>query len=120
MWALHQPTTLARNCRVLSPWRPAVAAHKRAAPVAEGGKPCATPLLRRRRVLQWCGKKRHLPVLSRPHRAITCNCGEQAYLMRRTLHPKIKGEIWTFECKDCGKQTEKACCIKGQARHYHR
>ncbi len=28
--------------------------------------------------------------------------------MRRTLHPKIKGEIWTFECKDCGKQTEKS------------
>ena len=38
---------------------------------------------------------------------ITCpHCGGQAYLMRRTLHPEIKGEIWTFECKDCGKQTE--------------
>ena len=32
----------------------------------------------------------------------------QAYLMRRTLHPKIKGETWTFECKACGKQTEKS------------
>jgi hypothetical protein len=30
------------------------------------------------------------------------------HLMRRTLHPKIKGELWTFECKDCGKQTEKS------------
>ena len=40
---------------------------------------------------------------------ITCpHCGGQAYLMRRTLHPKIKGEIWTFECKNCGKQTEKS------------
>ena len=40
---------------------------------------------------------------------ITCpHCGGQAYLMRRTLHPKIKGEIWTFECKDCGKQTDKS------------
>ena len=40
---------------------------------------------------------------------ITCpHCGGQAYLMRRTLHPEIKGEIWTFECKDCGKQTEKS------------
>ena len=40
---------------------------------------------------------------------ITCpHCGGQANLMRRTLHPKIKGEIWTFECKDCGKQTEKS------------
>jgi transcription elongation factor Elf1 len=40
---------------------------------------------------------------------ITCPyCGGQAYLMRRTLHPKIKGEIWTFECKNCGKQTEKS------------
>ena len=38
---------------------------------------------------------------------ITCPlCRGQADLMRRTLHPKIKGEIWTFECKDCGKQTE--------------
>jgi MoaA/NifB/PqqE/SkfB family radical SAM enzyme len=40
---------------------------------------------------------------------IACShCPGQAYLMRRTLHPKIKGEIWTFECKDCGKQTEKS------------
>jgi transcription elongation factor Elf1 len=40
---------------------------------------------------------------------ITCpHCGEQAYLMRRTPHSKIKGEIWTFECKVCGKQTEKS------------
>jgi transcription elongation factor Elf1 len=40
---------------------------------------------------------------------ITCPyCGGQAYLIRRTLHPKIKGELWTFECKDCGKQTEKS------------
>jgi transcription elongation factor Elf1 len=40
---------------------------------------------------------------------ITCpHCGGQAYLMRRTPHPKIKGEIRTFECKDCGKQTEKS------------
>jgi transcription elongation factor Elf1 len=40
---------------------------------------------------------------------ITCpHCGRQAFIMRRTLHPKIKGEIRTFECKDCGKQTEKS------------
>ena len=40
---------------------------------------------------------------------ITCpHCGGQANLMRRTSHPKIKGEVWTFECKDCGKQTEKS------------
>ncbi|MGA8972142.1 MAG: hypothetical protein WB496_02955, partial [Pseudolabrys sp.] len=40
---------------------------------------------------------------------ITCpHCGGQAYLMRRTPHPEIKGEVWTFECKDCGKQTEKS------------
>ena len=40
---------------------------------------------------------------------ITCaHCGGQASLMRRTLHPKIKGELWTFECKDCGMQTEKS------------
>ena len=40
---------------------------------------------------------------------ITCpHCRGHAYLMRRTLHPKIKGEIWTFECRDCGKQTEKS------------
>jgi transcription elongation factor Elf1 len=44
-----------------------------------------------------------------PTEPITCShCGGQAYLMRRTLHPKIKAEIWTFECKDCGKQTEKS------------
>ena|SRR5262245_44307382 len=44
-----------------------------------------------------------------PTEPITCShCGGRAYLMRRTLHPKIKGEIWTFECKDCGKQTEKS------------
>jgi transcription elongation factor Elf1 len=44
-----------------------------------------------------------------PIKPITCaHCGGQAYLMRRTLHPKIKGEIWTFECKDCSKQTEKS------------
>jgi transcription elongation factor Elf1 len=40
---------------------------------------------------------------------ITCpHCGGQAYLMRRTPQPKIMGEVWTFECKDCGKQTEKS------------
>src|SRR4029453_10929731 len=40
---------------------------------------------------------------------ITCpHCGGRAYLMRRTLHPKIKGEIWTFQCRECGKQTEKS------------
>jgi hypothetical protein len=26
----------------------------------------------------------------------TAHCGGQADLMRRALHPKIKGEIWTF------------------------
>ena len=45
---------------------------------------------------------------------ITCpHCGGQAYLMRRTPHPKIKGEIWTFECKDCAKQTEKSKLFLG-------
>jgi len=40
---------------------------------------------------------------------ISCpHCGGRADLMRRTLHPTIKGEIWTFECKDCNKQTEKS------------
>jgi rRNA maturation protein Nop10 len=40
---------------------------------------------------------------------ITCpHCGGQASIMRRTPHPQIKGEVWTFECKDCGKQTEKS------------
>jgi len=40
---------------------------------------------------------------------IACqHCGRQAYLMRRTPHPQITGEIWTFECRDCGKQTEKS------------
>ena len=44
-----------------------------------------------------------------PAEPIVCpHCAGQAYLMRRTLHPTIKGEIWTFECKDCGKQTEKS------------
>jgi ribosomal protein L37AE/L43A len=33
-------------------------------------------------------------------------CGGRAELMRRTLHPKIKGEIWTFECTGCDQQTE--------------
>jgi transcription elongation factor Elf1 len=48
---------------------------------------------------------------------ITCpHCGGQAYLMRRTLHPKIKGEIRTFECKDCGKQTEKSVLHQAQTR----
>jgi hypothetical protein len=28
--------------------------------------------------------------------------------MRRTPHPQITGEIWTFECRDGGKQTEKS------------
>ena len=58
---------------------------------------------------------RHLPlkqfsyVRPTPVEPITCpHCGGQAYLMRRTLHPTIKGEIWTFECKDCRKQTEKS------------
>jgi hypothetical protein len=40
---------------------------------------------------------------------IVCpHCGGQASIMRRTPHPNIKGELWTFECKDCGKQTEKS------------
>jgi len=40
---------------------------------------------------------------------IACpHCGGQASIKRRTLHPRIKGELWTFECKDCGKQTEKS------------
>ena len=54
-------------------------------------------------------KKSKSPVETPPIEPITCpHCGGQAYLMRRTLHPKIKGEIWTFECKDCSKQTEKS------------
>ena len=40
---------------------------------------------------------------------ITCPyCGGRADLMRRTLHPTIKGEIFTFECRQCGKQSEKS------------
>jgi hypothetical protein len=40
---------------------------------------------------------------------ITCpDCGGQSDLMRRTPHPNIKGEIWTFECRKCGKQSEKS------------
>jgi len=55
--------------------------------------------------------KKHHPrnVRPTPTEPITCSqCEGQAYLMRRTLHPKIKAEIWTFECKDCGKQMEKS------------
>ena len=47
-------------------------------------------------------KQTYIEPIACPH------CGGQAHLMRRTLHPKIKGELWTFECKDCGKQTEKS------------
>ena len=55
-------------------------------------------------------KKKSKALLRSPRiEPITCpHCGGQADLMRRTLHPTIKGEIWTFECKDCGKQTEKS------------
>ena len=53
--------------------------------------------------------KKSSDVRQTPIKPITrAHCGGQAYLMRRTLHPKIKGEIWTFECKDCSKQTEKS------------
>ena len=46
-------------------------------------------------------------VMSTGIEPIACpHCGGQAYLMRRTLRPKIK--IWTFECKDCGEQTQKS------------
>src|SRR5262249_62088992 len=81
-------------------------AHKRAAPLLREASHDVLRL-KRRRGTAVVRKKRHLPALSRPTEPITCNCGGQAYLMRRTLHPKIKGEIWTFECKDCSKQTEK-------------
>jgi transposase-like protein len=38
---------------------------------------------------------------------IVCpHCSASAHLMRRAPHPEIKGEVRTFECKDCGKQTE--------------
>src|SRR5262245_10316740 len=40
------------------------------------------------------------------------HCGGQAYLMRRTLHPKVKGEIWTFECKIAVNRPKRACCIR--------
>jgi ribosomal protein L37AE/L43A len=44
-----------------------------------------------------------------PIEPVICpNCGGRADLMRRTLHPKIKGEIWTFECRNCGEQSEKS------------
>jgi transcription elongation factor Elf1 len=59
-------------------------------------------------------KKKSTPVEKPRIEPITCPyCGGQADLMRRTLHPKIKGEIWTFECKDCGKQTEKSVLHRG-------
>jgi transcription elongation factor Elf1 len=59
-------------------------------------------------------RKKSSDVRQTPIKPITCaHCGGQAYLMRRTLHPKIKGEIWTFECKDCGKQTEKSVLHPG-------
>ena len=36
------------------------------------------------------------------------DCGGRADLMRRTPHPTIKGEVRTFECRVCGKKTEKS------------
>ena len=52
-------------------------------------------------------KQKSTSVEGRRIEPITCpHCGGRSYLMRRTLHPNIKGEIWTFECKDCNKQTE--------------
>ena len=43
---------------------------------------------------------------------ITCpHCGGQAYVMRRTLHPKIKGEIWTFEWRIAVSKPKRANCI---------
>jgi ribosomal protein L37AE/L43A len=75
------------------------------------------PASKRRQILKRGGwardfarvKGRMAKLIKTPIEPITCpHCGGQAYLMRRTLHPKIKGEIWTFECKNCGKQTEKS------------
>jgi ribosomal protein L37AE/L43A len=44
-----------------------------------------------------------------PIEPIICpNCDGRADLMRRTPHPNIKGEIWTFECRKCGRQSEKS------------
>jgi hypothetical protein len=52
-------------------------------------------------------KQKSTSVDGRRIEPINCpHCGGRSYLMRRTLHPNIKGEIWTFECKDCDKQTE--------------
>jgi hypothetical protein len=53
--------------------------------------------------------KKSVPAEKRRIEPITCpDCGGQADLMRRTLHPKIKCEIRTFECRQCGKQSEKS------------
>ena len=38
---------------------------------------------------------------------ITCPyCGGSAPIVRRTPHPAVKGELRTFECRECLKQTE--------------
>jgi DNA-directed RNA polymerase subunit RPC12/RpoP len=53
-------------------------------------------------------KKSVFPVKPRIE-PITCpHCGGRADMMRRTPHPAIKGEIRTFECRQCGKHTEKS------------
>ena len=67
-------------------------------PLREDGTPC---------------RRKNTDVRPTPTEPITCpHCGGQAYLMRGTLHPKIKGEIWTFECKDQGlSRRKRACCI---------
>src|SRR5262249_13203541 len=52
-------------------------------------------------------RKKKIALGRNPNEPITCShCGGQAELMRRTLHPTIKGEIWTFECRACGEQIE--------------
>ncbi len=33
-------------------------------------------------------------------------CGGSAPIVRRTPHPAVKGELRTFECRECLKQTE--------------
>ncbi len=33
-------------------------------------------------------------------------CGGSAPIVRRKPHPEVKGELPTFECRECLKQTE--------------
>ena len=116
---------MARNCRVLSPRRPAAPgcvaqAHKRAAPLLREASHDVLRLKRRRGTAVVRKKTSSTGIKPTPPSRLPATVGDKPISCVERCTPRSRARYGRLSARIAVSRRKSACCTKDQASHYHR